>query len=277
MRQSIRDFEIIIVDDGSRDGTGQYITELEKSAGIIAVLKPNKGPAVARNAGIARARGTFIAFTDDDCIVPTDWLENFHAHLKDPKTGGIGGAAKTGDNSNLFAVANDMIVNFLKSELNGKYQFNPPFLTSNNTAYTKSCLESVGGFDEGYFIGAEERDLNYRLFLKGVRLKYDPDIVVEHYNDSGFTQFLKHQFDQGKGSRRFYNNILRENGKKPDMIPSAVYRKMFTHPFRVEKSGRAFMLFLLFILAQTAITAGYFSAVIKGTGSQSGNIPEHHT
>ncbi len=274
-QQTFKDFEIIIVDDGSTDGTAQYLTDLEKNGRIIPIFQSNKGPAVARNVGIRRASGKYIAFTDDDCIVPSDWLEKLHAHFKIGKIAGVGGSARTGDTSNLYAIANDMIVNFLKYELNERYQITPPFLTSNNTAYSKLCLESVGGFDEGYFIGAEERDLNYRLFLKGERLTYDPDIVVEHYNDSNLGKFLVHQFDQGKGSRRFYTNILREQGKKPEMIPRGVYRKMFSHPFKVEPFGKAIRLFFLFGFAQMAITAGYVYAALAGRKSHAGTSSMH--
>ena len=275
LKQTFKDFEIIVVDDGSTDGTAKYLADLEKNGHVIPILQTNKGPAVARNVGIRRAAGKYIAFTDDDCVVPSDWLDKLHSDLNIGKIAGVGGSARTGDTSNLYAVANDMIVNFLKSELNELYQFNPPFLTSNNTAYSKLSLESVGGFDEGYFIGAEERDLNYLLFLKGERLTYDPAIIVEHHNDSNFKKFLIHQFDQGKGSRRFYTNILREHGRKPEMIPRGVYRKIFSHPFKVEPFGRAIRLFFLFGFAQMAITAGYVYAALTGRKSHAGNPSMH--
>jgi len=262
LKQTFKDFEIIVVDDESTDGTAKYLADLEKNGHVIPILQTNKGPAVARNVGIRRAAGKYIAFTDDDCVVPSDWLEKLHAHFKIGKIAGVGGSARTGDPSNLYAVANDMIVNFLKSELNELY-------------HLKLSLESVGGFDEGYFIGAEERDLNYRLFLKGERLTYDPAIIVEHHNDSNFKKFLIHQFDQGKGSRRFYTNILREHGRKPEMIPRGVYRKMFSHPFKVEPFGRAIRLFFLFGFAQMAITAGYIYAALTGRKSHAGNPSMH--
>ena len=262
MKQTISDFEIIVVDDGSEDGTAEYIADIEKDGSIIPVFQSNRGPAAARNAGLKRARGTYIAFTDDDCVVPSDWLYQFHKHFTIEKIAGVGGSSETGNPHNLFALANDMIVNFLKSELNLNYKFNPPFLTSNNTAYVKTNLDAVNGFDECYFIGAEERDLNYRIFLHGGKLIYDPAVVVGHFNDSGLNKFLKHQFDQGKGSRRFYTNILKKHGEKPAMIPARVYRKMFLHPFKAEGFGRATGLFLLFVLAQVAITIGYFYAAL---------------
>ena len=262
LRQSISDYEIIIVDDGSTDGTAEYLKTLNDKDKIITLFQKNKGPASARNKGLKLARGKYIAFTDDDCVVPSDWLEKIQVHFDIRKIAGVGGPVTTGNKNNLCSLANDIIVNFLKNELNVNHNVKPPFLTSNNIAYSKIFLDLTGGFDENFFIGAEERDLNHRIFLEGGELIYDPDLIIEHNNDSNFINFLKHQFDQGKGSYRYYSKLNKMKVKQ-SKIPLLVYGKMFLYPFKVERIFRSVALFFLFIMAQIFITAGYFLTAIK--------------
>src|SRR5882672_48880 len=67
-------FECIVVDDGSRDGTAEAA---ERAGAMVVHLYKNQGPSAARNAGINRARGEWIAFTDADCVPSRRWLPAF--------------------------------------------------------------------------------------------------------------------------------------------------------------------------------------------------------
>jgi glycosyltransferase involved in cell wall biosynthesis len=71
------DFEVIIVDGGSTDGTHELVTEKFPTARLI--VENRAGLAVARNKGAEQAHGRFVAYTDDDCIVDRQWLENLVA------------------------------------------------------------------------------------------------------------------------------------------------------------------------------------------------------
>ena len=73
-------FEIIVVNDGSSDATFEILNEWKaKHTNRVVLHLKNGGPAKARNAGVAAAKGEIIAFTDDDCVVAKDWLNVIHS------------------------------------------------------------------------------------------------------------------------------------------------------------------------------------------------------
>jgi glycosyltransferase involved in cell wall biosynthesis len=256
--QDFPDREIIVINDGSTDGTHEYLTALAAERRIVYIHQQNMGPARARNAGIAAAKGDYTAMIDDDCVAPPNWLSLYHKQFQNSAFAGCGGVSKTGDPENPYAVVNDLIANVLKTEINSSTASNLPFLTSNNAVYKTAALRSVGAFDESFFIGAEERDLNFRLVKSGARLGYALNIVVEHFNDARLGAFTRHQFHQGIGSRIMYANAAHSAGIRPPMIPFVVYLRLFFSPFRYFKIAPAIHYFFLIVLAQTAITAGYF-------------------
>lgn len=263
LAQDYENFEIIVVNDGSTDGSDEYLRELANRGAIRYFRQQNQGPARARNLGLKHSSATHIAFIDDDCVAPVDWLRSYSRRFDETGASGIGGSSNTGDSSNLFAVTNDFIVNTLKEALNQKENA-LPFLTSNNAAYCRSSLQKVGGFDRQFTIGAEERDLNFRLMQAGERLLYDGDIVIDHYNDADFAGFVKHQYVQGKGSYLYYKNAMRTHGRRPPMIDRRVYLELLLSPFRTFPFPTALAVAMLIVIAQFAVTVGYCAGMMAG-------------
>ena len=68
-------FEVIVVSDGSTDGTDEYLRSDRPPLQLVAVMQPNRGPGPARNAGVERARGRLILFVDDDVVAAPDLVE----------------------------------------------------------------------------------------------------------------------------------------------------------------------------------------------------------
>lgn len=260
-RQEHPDFEVIVSDDGSTDGTDAYLDKLAADLRIIHVRHANLGPSVSRRLGLDRARGEFVAFTDDDCIVPPDWLSRFSTKFDDTAVAGVGGPTETGNPESLFATANDQINNYFKSALNGRPGL-APYLTSNNVAYRKIALERAGGHDPRFRMGAEDRDLDYRIVQSGGKILFDTANVVLHFNDADLSGFVRHQFHQGRGSHLYYS-VARKGASRPPTIPIGAYLGLLGSPFAKFPLVRAFAVSLLIIVAQCAVAAGFAAALFS--------------
>ena len=260
-QQEYPDYEVIVVNDGSTDGTDEYLTRFSNEGRIIYLKHQNRGPAIARKAGLDRARGDFIAFTDDDCILPPDWLNKFHEHFRQGSIAGVSGSSLTGNPDNIYAVTNDVINNYFKSVLSNR-PGQAPYVTTNNVAYKRENLEMVGGPDDRFRMGAEDRELAYRVSKAGGRIVYDPSIVIGHYNDADFFGFVRHQYHQGQGSYLYYT-VTAKSSTRPSSIPAGVYLGLLGHPFTLFPVPKAALVSILIILAQCSIVAGFAAAAFS--------------
>ena len=91
-KQSVKPFEIILIDDGSSDDTW---AALKKMRGVRLLRQPNQGPAKARNLGASKARGDILCFLDDDCLPASGWLKALLHPFKTKEVMGVQGAYKT--------------------------------------------------------------------------------------------------------------------------------------------------------------------------------------
>jgi glycosyltransferase involved in cell wall biosynthesis len=266
-RQDYSEYEIIVVSDGSTDGTNEYLQQLANEGKIRYFYHENCGLAATRKAGLTYASGEVIAFTDDDCVVPNHWLTSIAQHFNEEGVAGVGGSTRTGNPDNIFAVATDVMQNYFKEVINID-GVAVPFFTGNNVAYKRTVLDTVGGPDPRFRMGAEDRDLTFRVAQTGEKLLYDPHLVVEHYNDSTFWKFLKHQYDFGRGSYLFYTRTA-GFGKRPSRMPLSIYFGLLLYPFR-SKMENALLLSFLLLLSQVATAVGLFVAAISRKKLQSG-------
>src|SRR3990172_5304538 len=246
-RQDFRDYEIIVVNDGSSDGTREFLDKLQAEGKLRCFHQENQGPSRGRNLGLKHATKDYIACIDDDCLAPSGWLARYADNIAATGCDGCGGGAVTGNRENIWAVTNDHIMNFFKKMVNDGSTV-LPFLTSNNTVYSTAALKKVNGFDPSFRLGAEERDLNLRLAEYGAKLIYDPQIVIEHHNDENVVKFFRHQFLAGKGSFLYYRNAKRRAGTVPTAAPKKVYFRLLVSPWSSFSFMRAAIVSVLIVL-----------------------------
>jgi cellulose synthase/poly-beta-1,6-N-acetylglucosamine synthase-like glycosyltransferase len=192
--------EVIVVDGNSTDKT----QEIVKKYPVNLIVEKKKGLNLARNIGIKCSNGEIIAFTDSDCIVPPNWITKIVENFKDPTVSCVGGSAKALDSDFISQYADNSIVRlmpfFTKREELGKVK---PFFrhpAGCNMAFRRKVAEEVGYFDENIQYGFDEVEFADRVCRAGYKMVLDPDVVVWHKHRSTLKEFLKQNFQYGKGS-----------------------------------------------------------------------------
>lgn len=251
------DFEIIVVDDGSRDSMAPIC---EKHGPTVRhIRQDNAGPARARNTGAAAARGAFLAFTDDDCRPRPDWLAKLKAAHAGVSRRMVGGLVVNGLMSDRFASASQALCDFLYDYFDatgGK----APFFTSNNLALDRDGFERLGGFDTSFGrAAAEDRDLGLRWRELGGELVFVEDAVIDHFHHLSLKSYWRQHANYGSGAVHLHRVMAARNVPKPRFEPFAFYWRLVTWPIR--KHGlRGTDLAALMLLSQVAMVAGYVEA-----------------
>lgn len=186
----------VIVVDSSGDDTAAQLRAAFPTISVIDL--PHQTPqATARNIGVAHARTPFIAITDQDCEVPSDWLQRLLSWHAQGHYDAVGGAIANGTPESAVGAASYLI------EFNEFLPMGTPRLTKMiphcNICFRREVFDTYGAFIEAP-PGAEDLLYNFSLRQKGGRLFFDPAISVTHLNRTNFRSFLQHQWMLGFGS-----------------------------------------------------------------------------
>ena len=208
--QSYDDFEVIVIDDSSRDKTPQVARSYPCK---LITLPENHGPAYCRNIGVKNARGEILVFTDSDCRVDPDWLENIYENFSLNDIEAIMGrlvlmpSSLLGDSISALGFPAGGTIGFdriWKVDQNGFTDS----LSTCNCAVKKNVFQTVGGFDESFpFPGGEDTLFAFNLRKRDYRIKYCPDVLVHHGSRDSLADFVKWQFKRGFSSYIFATKV----------------------------------------------------------------------
>lgn len=211
------DWELVIVDNASADGTGAYLEWLRlkqlNRPRILAVAEPRVGLAAARNAGWRSAAGEIVAFTDDDCYVAADYLDSIvQVFDEDARLGFLSGRI-------LLFDSGDYPITINQSEQ--RREFSPfRFIAAGavqgaNLAFRRNILERIGGFDERLGAGtpfpSEDIDAAAAALWSGAHGVYDPRPLVYHHHGRRTpreVRRLMRRYDAGRGA--YYAKYIRQ-------------------------------------------------------------------
>jgi len=194
-------YEVIVVSDGSTDGTHAYLEALHSTMRLRWFSQSNRGPAAARNAGIDKAVGEMIVFIDDD-VVPAAGLlaQHMRAHQEAGREVVVLGPLLTPEG---FAMApwarweQEMLMKQYSAMLRGDWQPTARQFYTGNASLRRSHILAAGGFDEN-FRRAEDVELAYRLAARGLGFVFTMKAVGMHYVERSYRSWLDAAYTYGR-------------------------------------------------------------------------------
>jgi len=211
LQQTYPELELILVDDGSTDGSPTLLRKLAAANPRVRLvaLRENRGIAAARNAGLAVARGHLIAFLDNDAIPAPDWLAALVQRMQaDPTIGACASRVLFADRPDLVDSVGSVLNRLAYGTNVGMYELDEflelpdeiMYATGNGLILRREALEKVGPFDEGFrHYGQDDSDMGVRLRAAGYRIVPEPRAVVWH----------RHGYSRSMGGMAFWDERSR--------------------------------------------------------------------
>ena len=248
-------YEVIVVSDGSTDGTDAYLETLHSTMRVQWLTQSNQGPAAARNAGIGKAVGEFIVFIDDD-VVPEPQLLEEHArsHHEAGRDVVVLGPLLTPEGFNMAPWVRweqEMLMKQYKALLRGDWQASARQFYTGNASLRRSHIIAAGGFDEG-FRRAEDVELAYRLANNGLQFVFNIQAAGMHFADRSFRAWLDAAYTYGR------NDVIFARDRNQQWLLPTIRREFMERHYLIRSlvrvcSGRS-------RLTQIANTALKFAA-----------------
>lgn len=197
-RQTLTDFEVIVVEDGSQtpceDICRKYADRLE----IHYFMKPNSGPGQSRNYGVERAKGEYVLILDSDVVVPENYLRAVDAELQREPADAFGGPDRAADSFTPVqkAISYSMTSFFTTGGIRGgKKKLDKFYPRSFNMGVRRNVYQRLGGFSKMRF--GEDIDFSIRIFKAGCKCRLFPEAWVWHKRRTDFRKFWRQVYNSG--------------------------------------------------------------------------------
>jgi GT2 family glycosyltransferase len=263
IRYPVEKHEIMVVDNGSTDGSAEIIRRFP----VTYLREPRAGVCWARNCGIEASRGEILAFTDPDCTVSTGWLRGLVQPFSASRVGCVAGGIVPYPPRTLP----ELHAARRRSHTQERPLSHPvrPYAMTPNVAIRRAVFEQIGLFDTKFPGGGwEDADLSWRLLEQtSFTIDYAPDAMVFHrYRDTYgqfFVQHYRYGFGLGVLARKYrLGQVLSERPRAAQEVPRACWNLMVSvvgyASQRLERESLG--LRYLDLLRVTAQQAGFVAA-----------------
>lgn len=201
--------EIIVVDDGSEDGSVDWLRSTYPRVQVVAA--EHGGLSRARNLGAAAARCAWLVFVDDDCVIPAEWLPALRRRLRAETSAAGATAANWGafGGPNVAPPASDWreavlsacpgaASHVLMDDVEAEH------LPGCNLAVRADAFWEIGGFDPRFHTAGDDVDFCWRLRRAGHRLGFIPAAALWHHRRSTVRGYLRQQWGYGRAERQLW-------------------------------------------------------------------------
>ena len=191
-------FEIIISDDGSTDGTKEFIKKYNADFQLRYIHQKNQGPGAARNHGMSKAKGDYFIFIDSDCIIPSDYLSKIEQFLTENPVDAFGGPDDCHPSfPPLLKAINYSMTSFIgtggtRGSKRSVAKFYP---RSFNMGIHRKIFEEIGGMNQ--LRHGQDMDLSARIYKHGYSVALIPNAFVYHKRRTNLRRFYKQIFNWG--------------------------------------------------------------------------------
>jgi len=197
-------YEVIVLDDGSTDGSEELVRRLENPARLTYHWRENQGRSAARNAGARLARSPVLLFLDADVRPSAGFLAgHVRHHLVHQRTGVQGRTLQDPESlTTTFMRATSLLPDLT---IRRRQALSPVHVITRNFSVTAEAFWEVGGFDEAFVgYGWEDIELALRLRHAGVRLEYEPEALAYHHHVQRLEDLLPKLRQAGEGAVYFW-------------------------------------------------------------------------
>lgn len=197
-KQSLKDFEVVVVEDGSSVKCDNVVKAYENHLNIKYFLKANSGPGQTRNYGVDRAEGEYVLILDSDVVLPTDYLQAVDAELRRQPCDAFGGPDRAHSSFSLMQKAiNYAMTSFFTTGgiRGGKKKLDKFYPRSFNMGVRREVYLALEGFSKMRF--GEDIDFSTRIFKGGYSCRLFPEAWVWHKRRTDLKKFFKQVHNSG--------------------------------------------------------------------------------
>ena len=219
-RQTCRDFEVVIVEDGSEVRCEEVVSRYADRLSVQYFEKPNSGPGQSRNYGAERSRGEYLIVLDSDVVLPEDYLAEVDKELTSAPCEAFGGPDRAHESFTPVQKAiNYSMTSFFTTGgiRGGKKKLDKFYPRSFNMGIKKSLYDELGGFSNMRF--GEDIDFSIRIFKSGARCRLFPEAWVWHKRRTDFRKFFRQVHNSGIARINLYKKYP-ESLKLVHLLPA---------------------------------------------------------